>query len=157
VFNLAVALEELIIAFKLGEEEYGVDVSQIQEIVKVRDITRVPKAPYYIKGVMNLRGNVIPVIDLRKRFSLPSKETTDQSRIIVFDIKGVKFGIVVDVVSEVMRLPKENIEPPPPIAMGGIESAYIRGVGKLQDKLIILLDLEKALGLEDVVVEGAKG
>lgn len=154
---MAVALEELIIAFKLGEEEYGVDVSQIQEIVKMRDITRVPKAPYYIRGVMNLRGNVIPVIDLRKRFSLPFKETTDQSRIIVFDIKGVKFGIVVDAVSEVIRLPKENIEPPPPIAMGGIEASYIRGVGKLQNKLIILLDLEKALNLEEFVSEEAKG
>lgn len=154
---MAVALEELIIAFKLGEEEYGVDVSQIQEIVKMRDITRVPKAPYYIRGVMNLRGNVIPVIDLRKRFSLPFKETTDQSRIIVFDIKGVKFGIIVDAVSEVIRLPKENIEPPPPIAMGGIEASYIRGVGKLQNKLIILLDLEKALNLEEFVSEEAKG
>lgn len=154
---MAVALEELIIAFRLGEEEYGVDVSQIQEIVKMRDITRVPKAPYYIKGVMNLRGNVIPVIDLRKRFSLPFKETTDQSRIIVFDIKGVKFGIIVDAVSEVIRLPKENIEPPPPIAMGGIEASYIRGVGKLQNKLIILLDLEKALNLEELVGEEAKG
>lgn len=154
---MAVALEELIIAFKLGEEEYGVEVSQIQEIVKLRDITRVPKAPYYIRGVMNLRGNVIPVIDLRKRFSLPSKETTDQTRIIVFDIKGVKFGIMVDAVSEVIRLPRENIEPPPPIAMGGIESSYIRGVGKLQNKLIILLDLEKALNLEELVAEESRG
>ncbi|MCS7232949.1 MAG: chemotaxis protein CheW [Synergistetes bacterium] len=153
---MVATLEELIIAFKLGNEEYGVDVSQIQEIVKMRDITRVPKAPYYIKGVMNLRGNVIPVIDLRKRFSLPSKEATDQSRIIVFDIKGVKFGIVVDAVSEVIRLSKSDIEPPPPIAMGGIEAAYIRGVGKLQNKLIILLDLEKALKLGELVGEEAK-
>lgn len=150
-----IVLEELIIAFRLGEEEYGVDVSQIQEIIKMRDITRVPKAPYYIKGVINLRGNVIPIIDLRKRFSLPSKEVTDQSRIIVFDIRGIRFGIIVDAVSEVIRLPKDDIEPPPPIAMGGIQAQYIKGVGKVNDKLIILLDLEKALNLEELISEEA--
>ncbi len=149
----AVALEELIIAFKLGEEEYGVDVAQIQEIIKMKEITRVPKAPYYIKGVINLRGNVIPVVDLRSRFSLPAKEATDQSRIIVLDIKGIRFGIIVDAVSEVIRLPKENIEPPPPVAMGGIEATYLRGVGKVDNKLIILLDLEKALDLGEVMGE----
>ncbi len=149
----AISLEELIIAFRLGEEEYGVDVSQIQEIIKMREITRVPKAPYYIRGVINLRGNVIPIIDLRKRFNLPFKEVTDQSRIIVFDIKGVRFGIIVDAVSEVIRLPRENIEPPPPIAMGGIETVYLKGVGKVNNKLIILLDLEKALGLEELIGE----
>ncbi|MFN3396063.1 MAG: chemotaxis protein CheW [Thermodesulfovibrionales bacterium] len=132
-----------LVTFKLGDEEYGIDILKVQEINRMTDITSMPKAPFSVEGVINLRGKVIPVVNLRKRFGLNLKEIDLQSRIIVVDI-GSTVGLIVDSVSEVLRISSDTIEPPPLIT-GGIGSEYILGIGKLEDRLIILLDIDKLL------------
>lgn len=138
-------VEEQLVVFNLGGETYGVDISLVHEIIRMQSITKVPRTPHFVEGVINLRGRIVPVIDLHKRFSLPLSEETQHSRIIVVEVIGITVGMIVDSVSEVLRLPADNIEPPPPVIAGGIDSAYLRGVGKWQDQLIILLDLDKVL------------
>lgn len=137
--------EEQLVVFNLAGETYGIDISLVHEIIRMQVITRVPRTPHFVEGVINLRGRIIPVIDLHKRFNLPHSEETQHSRIIVVEVVGVTVGMIVDSVSEVLRLPVANIEPPPPVIAGGVDSAYLRAVGKWQDQLIILLDLEKVL------------
>ncbi|NLL52130.1 MAG: chemotaxis protein CheW [Peptococcaceae bacterium] len=136
--------EEQMVTFSLGTEEFGVDIMKVQEIIRIPPITRVPKAPDFIEGVINLRGNVIPVVNLRVRFGMPPGEETDLSRIIVLQIDNKIFGVRVDGVTEVMRLSEESIEPPPPIALG-LDANFIRGVGKIGDRLLILLELDKIM------------
>ena len=138
-----------LVTFRIGEEEFGVDILRVQEIIRIMEITRVPKAPDFVEGVINLRGKVIPIIDLRKRFGLEVKEYVKHTRIIVIEISNMIVGFVVDAVSEVLRIPADTVEPPPPAVMGGIDSEYISGVGKLEDRLLILLDLDKLLSQEE--------
>ena len=133
-----------LVSFKIGEEEFGVDILKVQEINRMDQITRVPNAPDYVSGVMNLRGKVIPIIDLRKRFRLGKKERDKDTRIIVVELKARVIGFLVDAVNEVLRIPKSVTEPPPPM-VAGIGSEYITAVGKLEDRLLILIDLEKIL------------
>ncbi len=133
-----------LVSFKIGEEEFGVDILKVQEINRMDQITRVPNAPEYVSGVMNLRGKVIPIIDLRKRFRLPKKERDKDTRIIVVELRSRVVGFLVDAVNEVLRIPKNVTEPPPPM-VAGIGSEYITAVGKLEDRLLILIDLEKIL------------
>ncbi|MFO8031035.1 MAG: chemotaxis protein CheW [Desulfohalobiaceae bacterium] len=137
-----------LVSFKLKDEEFGVDILQVQEIIRMQEITHVPNAPDFVEGVINLRGRVIPIVDLRKRFGLESKEHGSATRIIVVMIGQVTVGLIVDEVSEVLRIPEDTVEPPPPI-VAGIESDYIKGVGKLEDRLLILLDLNKILSREE--------
>jgi purine-binding chemotaxis protein CheW len=137
--------EEQLVVFNLAGETYGVEISLVHEIIRMQKITKVPRTPIFVEGVINLRGRIVPVIDLHKRFSLALSEETQHSRIIVVEVSGVTVGMIVDSVSEVLRLPVDNIEAPPAVIAGGIDSAYLRGVGKWQDKLIILLDLNKVL------------
>ncbi len=137
-----------LVSFKLGDEEFGVDIMQVQEIIRMQNITSVPNAPDFVEGVINLRGRVIPIIDLRKRFGLEQKDHDKSTRIIVVKVDEITVGLVVDEVSEVLRIPKETVEPPPPI-VAGVESEYISGVGKLEDRLLILLDLSKTLSKEE--------
>lgn len=139
--------EEQLVTFSLGSEEFGVDIMCVQEIIRIPPITRVPKAPHYVEGVINLRGNVIPVISLRIRFGMPRVEETDLSRIIVLQVQTKVFGIRVDAVTEVLRLESESIEPPPPIALG-MDAQFIRGVGKIGERLLILLELDQIMGGE---------
>lgn len=139
--------EEQLVTFSLGSEEFGVDIMRVQEIIRFPPITRVPKAPTYVEGVINLRGNVIPIISLRKRFGMERAEETDLSRIIVLQVQTKVFGIHVDAVTEVLRLDSEAIEPPPPITLG-IDSQFIRGVGKIGERLLILLELDQIMGGE---------
>lgn len=139
--------EEQLVTFSLGSEEFGVDIMRVQEIIRIPPITRVPKAPSYVEGVINLRGNVIPVISLRSRFGMTRVEETDLSRIIVLQVQNKVFGIRVDAVTEVMRLDSEGIEPPPPVAIG-MDSQFIRGVGKIGERLLILLNLDHIMGGE---------
>ena len=113
------------------------------------EITKVPRAQDFVEGVINLRGKVIPIIDLRRRFGLDSKPHDKDTRIIVIEINNMIVGFVVDSVSEVLRIPAGTVEPPPPV-VAGVESEYISGVGKLQDRLLILLDLDKLLSSEDL-------
>lgn len=133
-----------LVSFNLGKEEFAVDILKIQEINRMVEITKVPKSPEFVEGVINLRGKVIPIIDLRKRFNLPGSDISKQTRIVVVDIDNKVVGLVVDAVSEVLRLPASTVEPTPPI-VAGIDSEYINGVGKLEDRLLILLDLNKIL------------
>ena len=139
--------EEQLVTFSLGSEEFGVDIMCVQEIIRIPPITRVPKAPNYVEGVINLRGNVLPVISLRTRFGMTRAEETDLSRIIVLQVQTKVFGIRVDAVTEVLRLDSETIEPPPPIAIG-MDSQFIRGVGKIGERLLILLELDQIMSGE---------
>ncbi len=133
-----------LVTFRLGNEEFSLDILRVQEIIRHMELTRVPRTPDFVEGVINLRGRVIPVLDLRKRFGLPADERTNETRIIVVDVDNRTVGLKVDAVSEVLRLPADTVEPPPAIVTGA-ESDYIRGVGKLDGRLIILLDVSKIL------------
>ena len=137
-----------LVTFSIGEEEFGVDILSVQEIIRMMDITKVPRAPEFVEGVINLRGKVIPIIDLRRRFGLSTRDHDKHTRIIVIEINNMIVGFVVDSVSEVLRIPASTVEPPPPV-VSGLESEYISGVGKLEDRLLILLDLNTLLSGED--------
>lgn len=143
-----------LVSFNIGSEEFGVDILKVQEINRMVEITKVPQAPHYVEGVINLRGKVIPIIDLRKRFNLDIKEYDKDTRIVVVDINGNIMGMVVDSVSEVLRLPRDTIEPPPEIA-AGVNSEYIKGVAKLEDRLLIFLDLSKVINVDEIAELGA--
>ncbi|MBI5893002.1 MAG: chemotaxis protein CheW [Deltaproteobacteria bacterium] len=143
-----------LVTFKIGKEEFSVDILKVQEIIRTMEITRVPRSPEFVEGVINLRGKVIPVIDLRKRFGLSKIEHGHDTRIIVVESTGRTVGMVVDSVSEVLRLDASTVEPPPEI-VGGVDSEYIDGVGKLEDRLIILLNLDKVLSPKETQVLSA--
>jgi purine-binding chemotaxis protein CheW len=142
-----------LVTFSIGEEEFGVEILKVQEIICTMEITKVPRAPEFVEGVINLRGKVIPIIDLRRRFGLDSKKHDKHTRIIVIEINNMIVGFIVDSVSEVLRIPAGTVEPPPPV-VAGMESDYISGVGKLQDRLLILLDLDRLLSHEDMSALG---
>ncbi|HOW53368.1 MAG TPA: chemotaxis protein CheW [Syntrophorhabdaceae bacterium] len=131
-----------LVTFKLGTEEFGVDILKVQEINKMMNITKIPNAPAFIEGVINLRGKIIPIVDLRKRLGFKEQPYDKSTRIIVVELEGLVLGFIVDSVSEVLRIPENTIEPPPSM-VAGIESEYIEGVGKLDDRLLILLELKK--------------
>lgn len=138
-----------LVTFSIGSEEFGVDILKVIEIIRTTEITKVPKAPAFVEGVINLRGKVIPIIDLRRRFGLEEKSGDSDTRIIIIEINGMSVGFVVDSVSEVLRIPVNTVEQAPPV-MAGMESDYISGVGKLEDRLLILLDLDKLLSADDL-------
>jgi purine-binding chemotaxis protein CheW len=131
-----------LVTFKLENDEFGVDILKVQEINRMMNITKIPNTPSFTEGVINLRGKIIPIIDLRKKLGFESKIYDKATRIIVIELDGIVLGFVVDSVSEVLRIPRNTIEPPPSI-IGGVESDYIEGVGKLEDRLLILLELKK--------------
>jgi purine-binding chemotaxis protein CheW len=133
-----------LVSFKIGDEEFGVDILNVQEINKMVTITKVPNSPEFVEGVINLRGRVIPIIDLRTRLKLERKTHDKDTRIIVVEISGKTIGFIVDSVQEVLRIPA-NITEAPPELVSGVDSEFIRSVGKLEDRLIILIDLEKVL------------
>ncbi|SDF93533.1 chemotaxis protein CheW [Desulfovibrio legallii] len=133
-----------LVTFHIGDEEFGVDILSVQEIIRPMQITMVPHAANYIEGVINLRGKVIPVINMRTRFNLPPVERDSRTRIVVMEFNQKIVGFLVDGVSEVLRIPASTVEPAPPVVCG-IGSEYIRGVGKLDDRLLILLDLDTLL------------
>lgn len=135
-----------LVVFKLGREEYGVSILQVQEIKRITEITRVPHSPDYIKGVMNLRGSILPVIDLKKRLNLPPEEYTEETRIIIIKVEDIVVGMIVDAVSEVTTIDQNNIEPPQAV-VGGIAGDYLSGVGKLDNRLLILLNTDAIIGV----------
>ena len=137
-----------LVSFVLGNEEFGVDISCVREINRMLQITKVPNAPGYVEGVINLRGRVIPVIDLRQKLGMLRKEHDNNTRIIVVEVNNKTVGFVVDAVNEVLRIPGNITEAPPEIA-AGINSEFIKSVGKLEDRLLILLDLEKILSKDE--------
>jgi len=146
-----------LVIFQLAGEEFGVEIMQVQEIIRMPDITRIPQSPEYVEGVINLRGKIIVVINLDTRFDLNSKELDENSRIIIVEVGENVVGMVVDSVSEVLRLPMANVEPAPEIIMSKIHADYLRGVGKLDERLLILLDLEKVLSKEEMAQVAAAG
>lgn len=142
--------EELLqlVVFQLGEEEFGLDIMQVQEIIRIPEITRIPHSPDHVKGVINLRGKIITVINLDTRFGMEQKVHDDNSRIIVAEFDENVVGMVVDSVSEVLRLPLSTVEQVPEIVSGKINANYLKGVGKLEDRMLILLDITKVV-MED--------
>jgi len=140
--------ERQLVVFQLGAELYGVDIARVHEIIRLQSITRVPRAPSFVEGVINLRGKVIPVVDLRRRFGLPTSEHTRATRTVVVEIGDQVVGIIVDSVSEVLRVSTSTIEPPSPV-VAGIDSEYLHGIAKLPERLVILLDLDRVLAREE--------
>lgn len=140
-----------LVNFRLREEEFGIDVNKVMEITRVTEINHIPEAPFFIQGVTNLRGQIIPVIDLAKRFNFAPQETLPESaRIVVSEVNGQTIGILVDAVPEILKIPEENIEQTPELIKTEIKNDYILGVAKLLDRLIILLDLEKVLAPDEI-------
>lgn len=139
-----------LVTFRIGNEEYGVDILHVQEIIRMIDITRMPSTPEHIDGVINLRGNVIAVMDLRTRFGMEHRPHDGHTRIMVVNLSGTVMGFVVDAVSEVLRIPAGTVAPPPSV-MESVDAEYISGVGKLQDRLLILVDLEKIMGDQEML------
>ena len=137
--------EEQLVVFELSQESYGVDIGTVNTIIRMQRITHVPRAPTFVEGVINLRGSIIPVIDLRKRFELAAFEETKASRIVVVETAAGLIGLVVDAVTETLSLARDASEPPSSIVTTA-DSHYLRGVAKLDDRLIILLDLERIFG-----------
>lgn len=148
------SVEELIqlVSFRIGDEEFGVDIIKVQEIIRMAEITRVPNTPHYVIGVINLRGKVIPIIDMRRRLGLTETPYTKETRIVVVEEENKIVGFIVDSVSEVLRISKSITEPPPPM-VSGIRSDFITAIAKLEGRLLILLDLEAVLSKEEEVEE----
>lgn len=141
-------LENKLIVFRLGQEEYALSVQNVGSIERILPITRVPSTPSFVKGVINLRGVVTPVIDLKRRFHNEGTEFTNQTRIIIINFEDITVGIIVDSANDVVDIDESQIEPPPEV-VGMVEVDYITGVVKLDNRLLILLDLEKILSKEE--------
>jgi len=142
--------EELqLVVFSLGREEFAVEVTQVREIMRMEEITRMPKSPPFVEGIINLRGQIIAVVDLAKRLNLEAAEKGAETRIIVVEAEDVKVGMIVDSVSEVLRVSAEEVEASPTLA-ADMSAAYIQGVVKKDNRLIILLDLTKVLSLDEI-------
>ena len=130
-----------LVTFKMGTEEYAVNILKVQEINRMTEIAKVPNAPHYVEGVINLRGRVIPVVSLSKRFGFAEKQQDEQSRIIIMDIQGITIGVIVDSVSEVLRIPSDTVDPAPNVATE-LGTEFIEGIAKMEDRLIILIDMD---------------
>ena len=139
-----------LVVFSIGSEEFGVEIMNVQEIIRMTSITMIPQAPDYIKGIINLRGRIIVVINLNVVLGMQSKEQDENTRIVVASIGDTVMGFVVDSVSEVIRLPEKNVEPAPAVIASRIGTEYVLGVGKLDNRLLILLNLGKVLGANEL-------
>lgn len=142
--------ERQIVIFNLGKEEFGVNITEVREIIRMEQITGIPNTAEYIEGVINLRGGIIVVIDLAMKLGLPSRESDNNTRIIVIEVNNNTVGMVVDSATEVLRLKGDQIEPPPSVITEKINTDYIEGVGILDERLLILLDLAKVLQAKEV-------
>jgi purine-binding chemotaxis protein CheW len=138
------ASEIQLVVFELGDERYGLDIAAVYEIIRHQPITAVPQAPAFVAGVINLRGRIIPVIDLRGRFAMPATDLTKASRIVVCEASGTRVGLMVDGVSEVLMVSDADIDETPDVTVK--DAAYLRGIAKLGDRLVILLDLDGLFG-----------
>lgn len=142
-------MENQLVVFNLADEYYGVDIAAVEGIIKMQAITVVPRAPHFVEGVTNLRGKVLPVIDLRRRFGLPREANSREARIVIVEMGGATVGMIVDGVSEVLRVSDEAIEPPSPIVTT-LDSAFIQGIAKLGERLVILLNLDKVFSTQEM-------
>ena len=143
--------EQQLVIFGLGKEEFGIDISSVREIVKIQHITTIPQSMDFVEGIVNLRGVIVPIVDLNKKFMTTAYGDSDDAemRIIVVNMAGQNIGILVDAVSEILRVPDEAIEPTPPIVSSGISSDFIKGVAKVGERLIIFLDLDRIFSAEE--------
>jgi purine-binding chemotaxis protein CheW len=142
------------LTFTLGDEHYAIDVSKVKEVLEIQPITRIPKTPDYMRGVINVRGGVVPIIDLRKKFGMEEVEETVDTCIIVLEIdlqkETVNLGAVADTVSEVIELPREQIEPTPKIGTK-LDTAFIDGLGKYEEQFLIILNIDKIFTEEEIL------
>src|SRR5665647_3114783 len=136
------------LTFSVGRESYGIEIKFVTEIIGIQDITEVPELPNYVKGIINLRGKIIPVIDVRIRFKKEPKQYNDRTCIVVIDIKEISVGLIVDNVAEVINIDDSNIVPPPDIKTG-FHSRYVRGIGKVGNEVKLLLDCVKLLNEDE--------
>ncbi len=141
-----------VIVFQLAEEEFGIPVGQVRSIEKVQHITRVPRTIDFVKGVINLRGLVTPIIDLRKRFGLEEQAQTESTRVIIVTLENMEVGLIVDAANDVIDISEESIEPPPKV-VGVVEADYLSGVVKVGSRLLILLNLDSVLDLEELEIQ----
>jgi purine-binding chemotaxis protein CheW len=132
-----------LVGFHVGGEEFALDILRVQEIIRLQELTRVPSSPEFMDGVMNLRGKIVPVITLRRRFGLPRVPPDERTRIVIIEIKRTVVGMIVDSVSEVLRIPTDSVEPPP--RLGKVDREYVSGMGKIDDRLLILLDADQLM------------
>ncbi len=144
-------IEEMYLTFEVGDEEYGVGIINVTEIVRLQKIIEVPDVPRYVRGVINLRGKVIPVIDVRKRFSLPEIDYTNRTTIIVLEVDDVPTGLIVDKVNEVIEIPQDSVDAPPRKHKG--DEGVIQGMGKHGDRVCILLDIDQLLSDEQLSLD----
>jgi purine-binding chemotaxis protein CheW len=141
-------MEDQLVVFRLANDLYGVTIGEVQGINKMQDVTTMPMAEDFVEGVINLRGSVLPIIDLRRRFRLPREEHTKDTRIVVVNAGGTTVGMIVDEVTGVQRAARDDIEPPSPVVTT-VDSAFIRGIAKVGESLVILLDLSKVLTVQE--------
>ncbi len=138
-----------VIAFRLKDQEYGVDVSQVKSIERLHEVTKMPKSVDFVKGIINLRGEVTPVINLAERFGLGESETTENSRIIIVNLGDVQAGLIVDSANDVIDIPTDMIEPPPQI-LHEVDEEFVQGVAKLDNRLLVIVNLEKIFGENEI-------
>lgn len=141
-------MEKQYVIFKLNKEEYGVEISHVQEITEIKSITTVPNTPAFVEGIINLRGKIVPIVSIKKRFHLPQQGEMEEQRIIIINLKEKQVGFIVDDASQVLTLDESQIENPPEL-IAGIDRDYIIGIGKVEEKIIVLLDLEKILSEQE--------
>jgi purine-binding chemotaxis protein CheW len=137
-----------LVTFKLAGQKYAVDILKVQEINNMKEITAIPNSPPFLEGAINLRGKVIPVLNLRKKFSFEDKATDETCKIVIMDVRGIIMGLIVDAVSDVLRINRDVVEPPPPVS-SNISTEFIAGIAKLPEGLVILLDMDRLLGDEE--------
>lgn len=137
------------LTFSVGKESYGIEIKYVKEIIGIQEITEVPELPNYVKGIINLRGKIIPVMDVRLRFKKEPKEYNDRTCIIVIDVEEISIGLIVDNVSEVLTIEEENIVPPPDLKTG-FHNRYVKGIGKVGSEVKLLLDCEKVLNDDEI-------
>jgi purine-binding chemotaxis protein CheW len=137
-----------LIGFFVGAEEYGLAILRVKEIIRLKEITRLPQSPQFVKGIINLRGDVIPILSLAEKFGLEAREAGQAARVIVAEIEGRLIGMMVDAVSQVLRIPADQIDPPPEM-IGGLSRQFVQGVGKLGDRLVILLNIDRVLSSDE--------
>ncbi len=141
-------MENQFVVFELGSENYGVSIASVESIIKLQAITKIPHARDFVAGVTNLRGKVLPVVDLRKRFGLPPQEADKNSRIIIISVNEIEVGMIVDGVSEVLTIQDQNIEPTPALTVS-VDTSFITGIAKVEQRLVILLDLARVLSANE--------
>jgi purine-binding chemotaxis protein CheW len=144
-----VVTSQQVVCFKIGNEEYGVDILLVQEILKLPSITKLPKSVPYIMGVIDLRGKVIPIVDLSKKFKMDVHKESESNRAIVVDIGGKQVGLAIDSVSHVVRINSGDIEPPPPVVKG-ISGRYIVGIAKLENGFVVILDINQIFTADEI-------